>query len=182
MAYFEDLSDYCYHRDGYLPGTRNVGWLDSKHDFPRQVPTQEFWSRLWEHAKISVVQMRGLHFCELCEPRPRLVYAIKDGVRLQLGSSEIRVLSKRNKIYAAPTLIYHYVRTHDYRPPDEFIDALTTGLTPPNAKYFESLTKFGLDWRQTSSGDFPPRGFRSGRVDGRIQVVEIEVPTYVDEI
>jgi hypothetical protein len=28
------------------------------------------------------------------------------------------------KVYAAPTLVHHYVVAHDYRPPDEFIAAV----------------------------------------------------------
>ena len=28
------------------------------------------------------------------------------------------------RVYAAPTLIWHYVTEHGYRPPDEFIDAV----------------------------------------------------------
>ncbi|MCX7805518.1 MAG: hypothetical protein N3A38_10060 [Planctomycetota bacterium] len=39
---------------------------------------------------------------------------------------EIRVLGRDGKIYAAPTLIYHYVVAHKYRPPQEFIDAVMT--------------------------------------------------------
>ncbi len=28
------------------------------------------------------------------------------------------------KVYAAPSLVHHYVVAHDYRPPDEFIAAV----------------------------------------------------------
>jgi hypothetical protein len=27
-------------------------------------------------------------------------------------------------VFAAPSLVYHYVAAHDYRPPDEFIAAV----------------------------------------------------------
>ena len=42
MAYFDDLSDYTYwDLRFYRPGTRNVGWLDSAHEFPKAAPTEK---------------------------------------------------------------------------------------------------------------------------------------------
>ena len=48
----------------------------------------------------------------------------KYGRETFLGSAEIRVQGKEGKVYAAPTLIYHYVAAHDYDPPQEFVEAL----------------------------------------------------------
>jgi hypothetical protein len=182
MAYFEDLSQYSYHGSYfYRPHTKNVGWLESGHDFPTLVPGVEILELLWQHCKISVAQMRGLHQCEFCDPPPRTVYAIRDGYRLLLGSSEIRVLSKTGEIYAAPTLIYHYVRTHRYRPPDEFLHALTEEPRPPSADYLDALKKLDLEWHRTSSGFSPGKGFKSERVDGQVKKVEVEIPVYFDQ-
>ncbi len=33
-------------------------------------------------------------------------------------------MSRAGKVYAAPTLIYHYMKNHNYRPPNEFLEAL----------------------------------------------------------
>jgi hypothetical protein len=41
-----------------------------------------------------------------------------------LGSAEIRVPGKDGKVYAAPNLIYHYIKDCGYLPPQEFIDAV----------------------------------------------------------
>ena len=41
-----------------------------------------------------------------------------------LGSAEIRVKGINGKIYAAPNLIYHYIKDCGYLPPREFLDAL----------------------------------------------------------
>src|SRR6267378_4456553 len=54
-------------------------------------------------------------------------------------------------VYAAPTLIYHYVRTHHYKPPDEFLRALRKGPRPPDREYFDRLADLRLDWNRTSS-------------------------------
>jgi hypothetical protein len=40
------------------------------------------------------------------------------------GNGQIRVLSKKGNLYAAPTLVYHCVTQHGYRPPKEFIEAV----------------------------------------------------------
>ena len=37
---------------------------------------------------------------------------------------EIRVRGDERTVYAAPTLIVHYVEAHRYRPPEEFIAAV----------------------------------------------------------
>lgn len=47
-----------------------------------------------------------------------------DGTTLLLGSAEIRVPSRLGVVYAAPDMIYHYIKDHDYVPPQEFIDAV----------------------------------------------------------
>ncbi|MBP7997623.1 MAG: hypothetical protein KA314_01705 [Chloroflexi bacterium] len=53
---------------------------------------------------------------------------------IQLGLSEIRVLGD-DDIFAAPTLIYHYVTAHNYRPPDEFIQAVLKGPAPGSPEH-----------------------------------------------
>jgi hypothetical protein len=55
-------------------------------------------------------------------------------------------------IYAAPTLIYHYVEAHHYKPPDEFLQALREGPRPPSQEYFAELAKLGVEWRKISGG------------------------------
>jgi hypothetical protein len=41
-----------------------------------------------------------------------------------LGTAEIRVASDDGICFAAPTLIYHYVAEHGYRPPEQFVEAV----------------------------------------------------------
>jgi hypothetical protein len=53
---------------------------------------------------------------------------MNDGRPVVLGAAEIRVIGE-TEIYAAPTLIVHFVAEHDYMPPEAFITAVTTG--PP---------------------------------------------------
>jgi hypothetical protein len=61
---------------------------------------------------------------------------------LNIGDGEIRVIGK-SAIYAAPTLIYHYVVEHQYKPPDEFIEAVLKGPSPESEEHKTLLRRFG---------------------------------------
>lgn len=181
MTHFTDLSDYVYHRaEDYSPVTKNVGWLGRGHEFPRAQPTEEVLDVLFEFCRVSVAQTRGIHECDLCMP-PRTVYAArKHSAKLLLGTAEIRVFSKEGLIYAAPTLVYHYVRTHHYKPPEEFIRALKEGPKPPSQGYFAELNKRKLNWNETSA-PAPQQRFRCETINGEVRRVEVQELIHVDE-
>src|SRR5262245_52395663 len=113
MAFFEDLTPYTYlHPEEELPGTINVGWLDRDHPFPAGPTSEAFRVKLGRLCLRRVKQTRGFHRCPFCK-----------GVGRSASSAEMRV-SHLGKVYAAPSLVHHYVVAHDYRPPDEFIAAV----------------------------------------------------------
>jgi len=146
MAYLSDLSDYNYFQEFWRPSTKAVGWLARDHDFPQAAPSEDLLNRLWQFCSISVAQTRGGHYCDWCPPKPCI--ATRMGQSVLLGTSEIRVFSKSGAIYAAPTLIYHYVDVHSYRQPDEFLRALFDGPAPPASDYMQELERFGFDWHR----------------------------------
>lgn len=151
MTYYADLSEYVYLRgDEHRPGTVNVGWLDGAHPIDVAPPTEELLDALWAYCRVSVAQTRGLHLCELCPPGTPPNIDERNGERLLLGSSEIRVFDD-GAIYAAPTLIYHYVAAHQYRPSPAFVAALLRGPAPPDPAYFQKLEALALQWNRTSS-------------------------------
>jgi hypothetical protein len=158
MAYFEDLSEYMYQNSARRPGTKNVGWLGLDHPFDRGVANEDDLGRVWNYCKISVAQMRGLHDCEFCSEDCN--YTDRHGETLLLGTSEIRVFGSDGTIYAAPTLIYHYMSVHLYKPPEEFIRALRDGPAPPSHEYFDHLSQAGLEWQLTSAPAQKPVRFR----------------------
>jgi len=175
MAHYSDLSFYEYCR-GNPPQTKNVGWLQRGFAFETAPPSEEILDLLWTFCKVSVMQTRGVHKCDLCDSHSTEA-AIRGGVRLLLGSAEIRVLSQEGvsplrqrlrgeesagllflkrcavpfNVYAAPNLVYHYVHAHCYKPPDEFLNALRDGPRPPDENYFQCLKELELEWRLTSS-------------------------------
>lgn len=166
MAFFEDLSPYEYARGTFsVPGTLNVGWLSGERSFPTAKPRPETLEALWRYCHVSVAQTRGLHRCDVCsdaETRVQANVGRHGGERLLLGSSELRVFGSGGVIYAAPTMIFHYVVVHDYAPPDAFVEALVNGVGPPDPAYYARLAACGLEWRKTSRGPEVLRPFRLG--------------------
>jgi hypothetical protein len=138
VAYYPDL--YLFDRD---PDTRKVGWLDTVHVYPKGVPSEELLEALWQFAKAPVCRTRGFHECTLCERR-QAVEMERGDERLLLGTAEIRVYGANRVLYAAPTLIYHYVAKHHYQPPDEFVQAAITGPRPPGDDYRALLRRFEI--------------------------------------
>ena len=108
MAYFEDLSPYCY-QDRNVDAL-NVGWLHPDYEFPVGKTDDAFRARLsYACAQSRVPPTCGHHLCLFCG--------------CYRGSREV-FIRHGETIYAAPELIVHYVIDHDYRPPDEFIEAV----------------------------------------------------------
>ena len=151
MAYLEDLSNYEYSNEFNRPGTKAIGWLARDHEFPTAPPDEDLLDLLFLFCSFSVALARGGHDCEFC-PSGTVYEVERKGQKLLAGVAEIRVFSRDGRIYAAPTLIYHYVAIHHYKPPDEFLEALRTGPRPPSQEYFDILAQLNLEWSKTSPG------------------------------
>ncbi|AVT33142.1 hypothetical protein C6361_31005 [Plantactinospora sp. BC1] len=139
MAYFEDLSAYRYsdvdiiEMDwGWLefrPGYEriNVGWLDASHKFDEGPTPNWFVNTLLDIIEAPRINtMRGFHRCPFCPDRSEgsMLSVDHPNGGLLLGHTEIRVPSGPGVMFAAPSLIWHYVTAHSYRPPTEFIEAV----------------------------------------------------------
>jgi hypothetical protein len=119
MSFFPDLTPYTYcHPEEELPNTLNIGWLDPGHPMVTGPTSAEFRAKLARLCEVRVKQTRGFQPCYFCKGRAR-----------PHSSSEMRVAGN-GKVYAAPSLVHHYVAAHDYRPPDEFIAAVMAWNAP----------------------------------------------------
>jgi hypothetical protein len=120
--YWDDFA--AYEEDGrLLQNVRRVGWLAEAHPFRKGGVSQEFVEALRKlavHGRVN--QMRGFHYCELCDQEDVLV--TDQGVKALLGSAEIWVPADGDTTYAAPDLVLHYVQAHGYEPPAEFVAAV----------------------------------------------------------
>lgn len=121
MTYFEDLTPYSYSE--WSEPMVNVGWLDRGHEFETGDVDPKLASALTNLAAHPVNMMRGLHNCQFCDVESPIAID-SAGQSAFLGSGEIHVRSEPGVLYAAPTLIVHYLMTHKYRPPQPFVDAV----------------------------------------------------------
>jgi hypothetical protein len=141
MAYYADLTPYEYEPDE--PGIINVGWLSVEQSFQRGPVPYIFAVELERLAKNPVTLCRGFHYCEFCKPPEGLrafgqnyldVWAIP-----RRGNGEVRVTAASGIVYAAPSLIWHYVVEHQYQPPQEFIRAVLFQMKQFDAASIEAI-------------------------------------------
>lgn len=107
--FYQDLTPY---KDSLV----SVGWLSRGKPYPKGIVSDEFLTKLKELIKHPVNLMRGSHTCEFCDHN------------IARGNGEIHIAGE-GVTYAAPVLIAHYVETHYYKPPDEFIQSVLRAST-----------------------------------------------------
>jgi len=126
MTFFEDLSPYRYTRSKVE--MVNVGWLGAGHDFLTGAMPQRALEELLRICSESEPfnMMRGLHDCEFClvESPVRYPTPFNDRGTTSVGMGEFHVEGPDGRVFAAPTLVLHYMLDHDYLPPTPFIEAL----------------------------------------------------------
>jgi hypothetical protein len=132
MSYFADLTPYTYHDADELPGPAcNVGWLDPDQPFDKGPVSEEFLASLARRCAAIAFATRGLFPCAIAPCEPTMKWppptVTVDGKEIYLGDAEVVVGFDGGKWFVAPNLVYHYIAAHDYRPPDEFIEAVLRG-------------------------------------------------------
>ncbi len=142
--YLLDLSPYPNKKEYSSLGTLSIGWLDRSYAYPQGEVEEKFRRRLLAFCLHPVILTRGFHRCNLCTPPTRISVHV-DNREIYLGSAEIRVFY-RDKVYAAPDLIYHYIVLHRYLPPEEFIEAVLAGPLPHTRQYEEFKRRKKIDW------------------------------------
>lgn len=144
MVSYPDLSLYSNPRivDGI-----NIGWLDKQPTTPGSV-SQNFLDKLWSYCNAPVVLWRGVLGCGMCDnvapPPTFFVTAIRADTSVILGAAEILVFGVGTRKYLSPDLIYHFVTMHQYKPPEEYIEAVEHGLDPYSVAYQERLGQMKL--------------------------------------
>ncbi|MEQ8822269.1 MAG: hypothetical protein RLY93_18700 [Sumerlaeia bacterium] len=131
MAWAPDLSYYSYNLNRPLKNVFNVGWLDARHDFDR--------GRV---DPITIVKIRHIinrRECRLTRRACRCGFCAQESEQTpsnltdaRLAGSdtaphshgEIWVPAHGGYVFAAPSLIAHFIENHGYRPPEQFLDAV----------------------------------------------------------
>ena len=125
--YFQDLTPYVYLNHEPDPNILAVGWLDAEHEFSKGTVSEGLLTRILTLCYAPINQTRGFHQSPFLTPAP-LGYPVEyKGKKMLLGSAEIRVTGINGHVYAAPNLIYHYIKDCQYLPPQEFLSAVDSG-------------------------------------------------------
>jgi hypothetical protein len=134
MTHFPDLTPYEYAPDP--DPAYNAGWLDESVPFPTGPTPTAFHQKLLAYCRpqYAVRHYRGVQTCPFCAGPEAVVQVGSGDEQITLGNGEIRVIGS-DVVYAAPTLIYHYVVDHDYRPPQAFVEAVLAGPGPGSAEH-----------------------------------------------
>lgn len=135
--------------DETIPNVFNVGWLSRSKSFKTGKADIEFLKKLKSifygnsHYSSEVNLLRATSRpCEICGVTVK-EHKYKSGYK-GLGNSEIWIAHK-GKYYAAPSLIIHYIESHDYLPPKKYVKAvLSTELDIPFNAADEELSMLKL--------------------------------------
>ena len=121
MPYYADLTKFSHPDRDAIPGHAvvTVGWLDELHSFETGTVSDEILDKILRLAKKPVLLTRGIHTCPFC-PSP-IKYSF---IRERCGNGSIVIAGENDEFYHAPVMIYHYIKTHHYRPPEEFLHAV----------------------------------------------------------
>jgi len=124
MAYYRDLAtcDYFGPSDNQLIA---VGWLAPGHEYSHGSVTSEFFRAL---ALLLVEPWQPMVFwgrasCFLCRFSSGPADVEYEGMKLNVGWANLFVPGA-NCVFVAPSLIAHYIDSHDYSPPVEFQEAV----------------------------------------------------------
>ena len=119
--YYPDLTPYKYGFETEF-NVVNVGWLSKTNEFPIGDVSELFLDNLKKFMlRPPCNRMRGWHTCEFCDGATRTsdLNYIDD---IDLRNGEVWIPDVNEKlIYAAPTMIWHYINKHNYLPPSNFI-------------------------------------------------------------
>lgn len=140
--YFADLDECRYHSgafdtDSWQVPLVTVGWLEHPHPFSRGKSPESIVSQLRDFISLAKeahphINFRGLHDCSLCQVDQESVDGLVD--------SHVNIFVPGNGVvFIAPGGITHYVQTHIYLPPTEFIAALSQCPAYGSPEFYQAL-------------------------------------------
>jgi hypothetical protein len=146
MTYYADLSNIGLF-ESPIPHLLSIGWLEKGKPFQKGKVHLNVIEKLKHFSKYNWNPMAtlGFHKCDFCNPKKTSdTDAIKGNVpfldtdgkkgsfELELkfidpgvahGNGEI-LIPYLGKIYCAPDMVIHYIESHDYLPPSDFLNAV----------------------------------------------------------
>jgi hypothetical protein len=134
-------------RHGWFPGLPDaraiaVGWLEPVHAYAQGPVTREFAERLCDLLvdPWQIAVSMGRHACGFCclTGGPATIHY--QGRSVAIGNGEVLVPGE-SVVFVAPSSIIHYIDAHEYRPPDEFVEAVLRCPAMRSMEYFKQLRR-----------------------------------------
>ena len=112
--WYADLTECDYFAHILPKPPIAVGWLENGKPYTTGRISREIVEKIYGFNKTPGMYYRfcGYHECDFC-----------DYVNIELGATTI-LIAYKNKVYACPALITHYIESHSYLPPSKFIEAV----------------------------------------------------------
>jgi hypothetical protein len=138
MAYFQDLSACTYFGKELADKLIAVGWLDKEHSYTTATVNEDFVDKLiglltepWAPGYIM-----GYEECPFCAlSSNKLTYKT---MSIDVGALNLYVPGE-GFLYVAPSLIAHYVLSHNYAPPQLFREAVLRCPPMRSQEYFKAI-------------------------------------------
>lgn len=134
--YLNNFNNLCK-----LPKMIAIGWLDKEYEYPKGNVSEEVLNKIeilirnpWGY---GCGCFKGWHTCNICfEEYLRQNY---DELYGSSGGKNIYVPVNNDFLYVFPQLILHYIKIHNYCPPEEFQKAVLDCPDPLSQEYFNKL-------------------------------------------
>ncbi|MEZ0228861.1 MAG: hypothetical protein ACAI25_09565 [Planctomycetota bacterium] len=133
MTFFPDLDPCTYFFGATESRLKAVGWL-------LKALARSPWTPVF---------FAGPHFCTICRAKDP---------ELRHGGVYNVFIPGDGFLYVAPTLILHYLESHAYAPPEEFMRAVTACPRMSSPEYMAEVEKHG-PWTPMNA---PPKSQRPG--------------------
>lgn len=119
-----------------------IGWLNPSEDFKRGLVSNEFVTALfrllldpWQPGVTP-----GFHSCPFCpfSGGPGLFRMLESNETVTVGCNNLYVPAG-DRVFLAPSLVIHYIDSHQYCPPDEFQSAVLVCPEMRSMEYLKAL-------------------------------------------
>jgi hypothetical protein len=141
VAYYPDLLPCSYFGSELADTLITIGWLDEAHPYAQGDVSEPFLDKLFDllAQPWAPTYLLGYHDCPWCGDNYSARYT---GRSINVGALNLFVPGA-GFLYAAPSMIAHYILAHAYAPPTEFRDAVLQCPTMRSPEYFEAIIQHG---------------------------------------
>jgi hypothetical protein len=116
-----------------------IGWLDESHPYIQGDVSEPFLDKLFDllAQPWAPTYLLGYHDCPWCGDNYSARYT---GRSINVGALNLFVAGD-GFLYAAPSMIAHYILAHAYAPPQEFRDAVLGCPPMRSQEYFQAVAE-----------------------------------------